>query len=167
MLIFPKFLRELLWINRKTPEGLTLDSDNWKATKLPPDGRLRRSLDRRTYILPAGFRWGNCLVTVVPESQVPRRAQVVDGHSDAGAMLQFKAWPHARKAANEIVKRCLPVREEGGYMTEIMIDHAPIFWGVVVEYRPAKGPALQPIPPTNIYIAGSDRPLPQKLNPLP
>lgn len=92
---------------------------------------------------------------------------MVDGHSDAGAMLQFKVWPQARKAANEIVKHCLPASKEGGYMTEIMIDHEPFFWGVVVEYTPAKGGALQPNPPTNIYIAGSDRPLPQKLKPLP
>lgn len=125
-----RFTSECLTAIDMIPKGLTLDADNWKATKLPPDGRPRLSLDKRTNILPAGFRWGNYLVTVVPESQVPRRAHVVDGHSDAGAMLQFKVWPHARKAASEIFKRCLQARKEGGYMTEIISIMRP-FSGVL------------------------------------
>lgn len=145
-----RFTAECLTAIDMIPKGLTPDPNAMEVNRQDPDRRLRLSLDRRRYILPAGFRWGNCLVTVYPDSQVPK---VVDGRSAAGAILQFKVWPFARRVAKEILKRCAANKKEGGYETRTEIDNFPFFWGVSIEYRPVKGGASKPNPPTNVYIA--------------
>ena len=145
-----RFTTECLTAIDMIPKGPTLDPNDVVRIGLDPEGRLPLSLDRRRYTLPAGFRWGNCLVIVYPGPRVPA---VVDGHSEAAAMLQYKVWPHARKAAKEILKRCVVHQKLGGYETRTRIDNFPFLWGIEIQERPVKGGPSKPNPPTNIYIA--------------
>ena len=155
------FTRACLIAIEMIPKGLHFDPHDLAVDGPSPNGGPRLSLDRRRYLLPASFRWGNCLVSVYPITRVPR----VAGHSDAGAMLQFHVWPHARRAAKELVRRCVANRREGTYETSITIDNSEFVYGVSLEVRPAKYGPPQPNPPTNIYIATAYRHLVPKPKP--
>lgn len=136
------------------PKGVATGYHDIAREELDSTGRISLRLDRQRYPLPASFGWGNCLVTVwIDKKNAIRVATNRPDRSRFAAILIYKIWPQAGRAAQETVQRCVNNGYEGEWMSVSRIDDKFVGWGVKVEYFPRKGPRRKEAQQDNVYIA--------------
>jgi len=81
-------------LTQDPPRQRLADSKKPISLKFEHPGR------NRTYLIPAAFRSGTCVILVSTLGSYPHPP------ANAASLMYFKVWPNVRKAAGKIVQKC-------------------------------------------------------------